>query len=488
MFENFNKFWRGLSAKARVGLIASVSTVFLLVALFSYWALKDKNQVLFSDLEPQDAAAIVSELDRMKIPYKLDDGGKKILVSADTVYKTRLKLMDKGVPLRGGVGFEIFDNNQFGMTEFAQKINLQRALQGELARTIMALDEVKFARVYLVMPETSIFRQNKTSTKASVTLTMKGDSRLSDEQVLGIQRLVAAAVPSLDSSKVTILDQRGVALTRDNSEEGDHVSVNNRLDMKKEVESYLTKKVVDVLDRTFGRGQSIVSVDVSLDLDHIQKTQEDIIPASLSDGEAKGVLVRKRQSSQSALAPGPTQAKTSGNPIYTTPKSVNATLDEEYQFGKKVEQVISTPGGIKHLSVAVLVPQNMDETRLNELRDIVAMTVGLDSARGDAIVLHSVGQLLSNQVPNNNANVASNISSDFNQKEGHGSTPGRSVGKLLYMIAGLLIVVLVIAFVGFLSRKRHSKKSLTAEEREQLLIQIRDWLSADRKSVEGNMK
>jgi len=218
MFESSREFWNGLNKTARVGFVAGSIAILVMVALFAYWVVKDNYQVLFAQLDPQDAAAIVNELERAKVSYKLAEGGTKILVDEDLVYKMRLKLMGKGVPLRGGVGFEIFDHNDFGMTEFAQKINFQRALQGELARTIMAFDEVKFARVHLVMPESSIFKQTKSPTKASVSLLMKGDAHLSPEQIGGIQRLVAAAVPGLEAERVTILDQRGMALKL-NSEE-----------------------------------------------------------------------------------------------------------------------------------------------------------------------------------------------------------------------------------------------------------------------------
>src|SRR4051812_37844238 len=209
---NAKERWNALGTGARIGLAAALVLLVALFVVAGTWITRDDYQVLFSDLDPQDGAAMIAELDRTKVPYRLADNGRTILVDKDTVHKTRLKVMGgKGAPVKGTVGFEIFNNSDFGMTEFAQKINYQRALQGELARTIMSLDEVKQARVHLAVPEAGLLKK-AARPKASVTLALRGDSRLRPEQIVGIQRLVAAAVPEMDASAVTVLDQQGVAL------------------------------------------------------------------------------------------------------------------------------------------------------------------------------------------------------------------------------------------------------------------------------------
>ena len=181
--------------------------------------------MLFSGLEPQDAATIVAELDKLKVPYRLGADETTVLVEESQVHATRLKLMGKGVNLRGGVGFEIFNTTDFGVTEFAQKINYQRALQGELARTIMSLDAVKSARVHLVMPDSGLFRRTNQKPKASIALALRDGRSLQSEQVQGIQRLVAASVPQIDASAVTVLDQRGVTLSRNVDAESEEAAV-----------------------------------------------------------------------------------------------------------------------------------------------------------------------------------------------------------------------------------------------------------------------
>src|SRR5262249_51636316 len=156
--------------------------------------------------------------------YRLENDGTTILVDKSQVHALRLKLLGKSGTLKSAVGFEIFNNTDFGMTEFAQKINYQRALQGELARTIQSLDEVKNARVRLVLPESGLFKKSGQKPKASITLAIKEGRSLAPEQVVGIQRLVAAAVPEIEPSAVTIADQRGVTLTRAAGNEGEEAA------------------------------------------------------------------------------------------------------------------------------------------------------------------------------------------------------------------------------------------------------------------------
>ena len=153
--SDLREMWVRSSSGAKLGLAVGVLLIALITTVFARWALAKEYQALFTQLSEQDAATMIEELDRMKVPYRLDDGGRSILVPEELVHKTRLQLVGKNLPLHGAVGFEIFNNTDFGMTEFTQKVNYQRALQGELTRTIMALEEVQSARVHLALPESS---------------------------------------------------------------------------------------------------------------------------------------------------------------------------------------------------------------------------------------------------------------------------------------------------------------------------------------------
>jgi len=196
-----------LLAGALLAVLAAILVGLYLTVLHSPY------RVLFNHLRTMDAASIVAELDKKKVPYRLEDGGATILVPAKLVDTTRLSVMSEDLPLKGTVGFELFNKSDMGLTEFAQKINYRRALQGELARTIMALDAVDTARVHLSLSEPTIFRDDRRASKASVTVIPRPGRQLSAGTVRGIQHLVAAAAPDLEAADVVILDERGLVVS-----------------------------------------------------------------------------------------------------------------------------------------------------------------------------------------------------------------------------------------------------------------------------------
>jgi flagellar M-ring protein FliF len=203
----FVQRWQVLLIAGGVALIAA-----LMAAAYFAW-FHQPYAVLFKDLRTMDAATIVAELDKRKVPYELADGGRAILVPRKLVDATRLAVMSQDIPLKGVVGFELFSKSDMGLTEFAQRINYRRALQGEIARTIMALDSVESARVNLTLSEPTVFREEKRPSKASVSIVPRGGRRLTAQSVRGIQRLTAAAVPDLQASDVVILDGDGAVIS-----------------------------------------------------------------------------------------------------------------------------------------------------------------------------------------------------------------------------------------------------------------------------------
>ncbi len=206
MFDRF----RAASQTQQIQMIAAAMCVLgLLLGALWFVFLHTSYQPLFGDLRPTDAAAIVSALERKKIPYRLADHGTVILVPEDVVDSTRLSVMTDDIPLKGTVGFELFNKSDMGLTDFAQKINYQRALQGELERTIMTLDGVDTARVHLSLGEDRLFRDDRVPPKGSVTIRMARRAVLSESAAQGVKRLVAAAVPNLDAANVVILDEGG---------------------------------------------------------------------------------------------------------------------------------------------------------------------------------------------------------------------------------------------------------------------------------------
>lgn len=485
MFENLRERWGQLSRFSRAGLVAGVCAVLALLVGGSIWLMQDNYETLFSDLNGQDAAAMVAELDRMKVPYRLADGGGTIQVEREAVYKTRLKLMGKGLDLHGAVGFEIFNNADFGMTEFAQKINYQRALQGELARTIMGLDEVKLARVHLVLPESGLLKRQASKPKASISLVMKGNSALNAEQISGIQRLVAASVPEIAPSSVTVVDHRGVAISKDG---GDDVALgaNGRLDSKRQIEDYLTRKVLAVMDRAVGPGRAIVSVDVSLNYDQVKVTTEDVVPLPNTSGQQVGAVVRRRENFQGGDAV--TSALGSAFGAAGQAPANNGSSEVEYVNGRRVEQVNSTPGGVRRLSVGVMVPDITDPAELAKLREMVSMAVGVQGGRGDSIVVYNLASVPAKEpgpdaAKGDKAGVQEAADAAARAERTKGGQP---MALFAILGAGALLVALLL-FVLLRGRsvnqdKGRGRAALTETERENLRQEIQRWASAEKAS------
>lgn len=475
LWNNAVKFWRELGTSERAIFAGGAAGIVVLVGLLAYWTFRTDYQVLFSDLESRDAAAIVQELKRMKVLYRVDDGGARILVEEELVYETRLGLMGRGVPLSGGVGFEIFDNKDVGMTEYTQKINYQRALQGELARTVMAIEQVRQARVHLVVTESGLFKRQKAQPKASVNLTLKSGAQLNHEQIAGIQRLVAAAVPGLDVGRVTVSDQRGVTLSPTMESNEELATATGHLHLKKQAEDYLARKVVDVMDRTFGPGQAIVSVDATLNFDEIRRTQESLAPYHSSEG-VTGAIVRKRQSVHQQ-ARGPATRVVNGDADYAAGTSpVTSTTEVEYQIGKTIEQVVSQPGGLKRISVGVVVPAQLDNEQLARVREVVSMVVGFSSDRGDAITIQPIDRLLTK--------VAEPVDNTEPEKQEESRVlPTWLMQPQGWMwLAGGIATLLIVAVAVLMRRRNESPVSLGRDEREQLLAEIRQWLETNKAS------
>src|SRR3954471_8837505 len=198
----------------RVPLIVAVAILAMVVAGLVMWSRQPDYRVLFSNLSDRDGGAIVTALQQGNIPYKLSDGGGAILVPAEQVHETRLRLASQGLPKNGSVGFELMDNQKFGISQFAEQINYQRALEGELERTIGSISSVKSARVHLAIPKPSVFVRDKEAPSASVLVNLYPGRALDEGQVLAITHMVSSAVPEMPVHGVTILDQDGNLLTQ----------------------------------------------------------------------------------------------------------------------------------------------------------------------------------------------------------------------------------------------------------------------------------
>ncbi|MCP4469639.1 MAG: flagellar M-ring protein FliF [Gammaproteobacteria bacterium] len=467
-------FLYDMSPGRRVGLGLGVLLILALMLWVSLWLASDRYAVLFSGVNQRDAAGILAELDRMKVDYRLEQGGSQIMVADTLVHETRLKLMGSDTPLSGGVGFEVFDNSDFGMTEFAQKINFQRALQGELTRTILSLRSVKYARVHLVMQERGLFQQDDNPPSASVTLFLQPGQTLDKSQVLGIQQLVAASVPNLNSRQVTVSDRDGLTLSAV-TDSGEMQVISGRLQQKESVELYLAGKLYDVLNRAFGPKQAMASVDVKINFDRIKTTRENITPLA----KGSNSVLRRRESIHAS------DAKQS--------KNGNTTTEIEYLHGRTIAEIVETPGSIERINVGIMVPADAEPARIEEVRELVAVTVGLDFARGDAIAVYPVSPLKGQvgALEETGIFVAEAISMDSARNQDGELASMPQLDSLVAMLkqhpplfGGIVVTLLLLLLITLLLGRRGDASkggvSLTDEQRQQLLTDLQVWLMADK--------
>jgi flagellar M-ring protein FliF len=369
-----------------------------------------EQQVLYSHLTMEDAAAIAAKLREKGIPYTLKGDGTTILVPSATVYDTRLRLATEGLPQGGGIGFELFDQRTFGMTEFVQKLNYRRALQGELARTIAQLGAVQGARVHLVLPEKSLFVEQQEKATASVVLKMAPGRQLHQEQIRGIAHLVASSIEGLKPTDVTIVDTNGNILSREVDSTAFSSRSEAQLVYQQTLERDLERRVQSLLERSIGEGKVLVRVSAALDFQHSERTEERYDadnPAVRSEqrnkeeGSGPGLWavgvpgVRSNVAEASPTQPNQTAEK-------TTSSRQSETIN--YELSKVVSKIVAPSGEIKQLSVAVLVdgayeaggknaerkyiPRSAEE--LAKYRDIVKSAAGYNEARGDRVEVASM--------------------------------------------------------------------------------------------------
>jgi flagellar M-ring protein FliF len=455
----------------KVGFGFGLLVIMLSMVALGLWAYRTPKAVLFADLAERDVAVMVGELDKLKQPYDIGADGRSILVASDKVHHTRMSLMGKQLPLNGVVGFELFNNADFGVSDFVQKVNYQRALQGELTRTILALDQVQDARVHLALPEQSVFKREVNAAKASVTLSLKPGLQLQPNQVAGIQRLVAASVPEVRVDDVAVLDQNGVVLSRATGD--DTAAVGAQLDAKQSIEAHLTKKATGLLAQWFGPGEALVAVDVVLNHQQSKVTTEEVLPTQTGSRQATGVVTRQRTTSREQQV----QIANSGE----EPAQL-VSQETDYQVGRRTEQTVSQGAQVSRINLAVVVRRSMSEADLQRLRQVLATAVGLQPSRGDALAVQTLGDmaLAPLQAP------ALESAGAGKPAEGTVKTPmGKAQQdlvkpdsqRMLWALGALVVLALLAAVVlSWRQRQVAKPKPLSEAEREALLRAVQQWL------------
>lgn len=376
-----------------VTAIVAVLTVLVVVLMNSVKSTSDYS-VLYSDLNPEDAAKIVESLKEKKIDYDLKDGGGTILVPKEQVYEMRVELAGQGLPSSSTVGYEIFDKSNLGMSEYVQKLNYKRALEGELARTINSLEEVKSTRVHIVLPEKALFKEDQKQPTASVTLQLKPNKTISQATVAGIQNLVAKSVEGMQPDAVTVVDHKGRVISTEPIDKTSIAGMTAAQHQQQiEVEQYLAQKVQSMLDNVLGADNASVKVTADLNFTQIEKTITDYDPEKQVVRSEQNIT-EKSQSTDSLSYPAVNMAKDQSNVI------------SNYEISQSIEKIINEVGNIKRLTTSVLIngttkivdkngkkviqytPRTKEE--LQQLELAVKNAVGYDPNRNDQISVLNV--------------------------------------------------------------------------------------------------
>ncbi|MDQ1331337.1 MAG: flagellar M-ring protein FliF [Thermodesulfobacteriota bacterium] len=406
----FVNFVKSLPVSKKISIAAAILLLTAAFAAMFMMANQVEYRVLFNNLSAQDAGAVITRLKEKNIPYKIEGGGSLIMVPAEQVYELRLGLMGDGLLKDGQVGFEIFDKTDFKTTQFVQGLNYQRALQGELARTIGSFKEVKNARVFIVLPKETLFVEDAKPASASILLDLK--SSLPPERLAAIIHLTAGAVEGLDPEQVTVVDTKGrVIFKGGNKNETDTLLSNNQLDYKSKIEDETGKNVQSMLEGIIGPGNAIVRVNAEIDFNKTNLNEEEYDPSA-------AVVRSKRDAEESSQAGGNTtpEASTSAVNMRTGIVPAEAVIQNgktkkesltNYEINKVTRTVFIPAGTVKRLSVAAVIDGTYEtekmqdgtvkrkyiartEDELKKFEDLVKSAMGYSEDREDLISVSSI--------------------------------------------------------------------------------------------------
>ena len=406
--------WAKLGLATRVAIAAAALMALGALAFATSTPRTPEKAVLFSNLSDDDAARIVEKLRGANIPYEFGSGNTTLLVSEKQVHETRLMLASEGLPSGGGVGFEVFDQQRFGESEFSEQVKYHRALEGELARTISHLAGVKRARVHLVLPTRSLFADNAQDASASVVVHLVPGWKMREDQVKGIVHLVASSVRGLDPDKVTLVDGDGRSLERPSQDEGE---LANKADTyRREIEKSKERAAQQMLDTTYGQGKTMVRVAAAVSFTREEVTEERYDPQTIAQRSFQIIEEREGAGNKTVGGlPGTPSNLPGGEASATGPGGGSAITKRSetrnYEVSKVMRRAVEPVGRVTGLQVAVVTdgrykvtgekrkfePLSQDE--LDRIQKLVAGAVGVDDKRGDRVIVECIPFALPNVPP-----------------------------------------------------------------------------------------
>src|SRR5437763_7053572 len=407
--NQIRKLLSSLSLRQQISIGVVAAALGAGLWMFSKWNRERDFHPLYANLAADDAGVVMQKLKEEGVEYRVDDNGTTLRVPSDKVAELRLRMASAGLPKSGRIGFELFDKNSFGLTEFAEQVNYRRAIEGELERSIGALSEIERARVHISLPKDSVFLESKQEAKASVVVSLRAGARLSAQNGAAITYLVASAVDRLAPEAVTVLDSRGNLLVRPRkaaTEAGaDQPEVD--LEYRQKMERDLTQKISATLEPLLGTEKFRVSASVDVDFTSGDQSEETFDPN-------KSVMVTAQKTedvsggTQQAGVPGTASnlprppARPAGSATGTTRKTENIS----YQTSRTIRRTRIPQGAVKRMSLAVLVDHNArwegvgakakriveapSPERLKTIRELVAAATGFSETRGDQLTVETL--------------------------------------------------------------------------------------------------
>lgn len=468
ILAKFRQWWQSLKQTQKILFAVGCLGILITIGILGQVMMRPAYAPLFTELEPKDAAKIIEQLESTKTPYRLTNNGKNIEVPEDQVYKLRIDMASAGVFYNSGVGFELFDEKKFGITEFEQQVGYQRALQEELRRTIVQLDEVEEARVHLVLPKESLFLDEKVTPSAAIALKLKSNTDLDPDKVKGIQSLIMGSVQGLTPENIHIIDMQGNVLNDSlDSNNGDQLSASSleRFDIQRKYEKEMESRVQQMLNRVLGPGRAVAMVVAELDFDQQQTVMTEHGPGAVLSQET----AREDGSGTSSGGIPGTDSEMPGNSMPFADTATGSQYSKEqqttnYEVDTTEQTTVKATGGLKRLSVSVVVDGDYTQNRLDAIQQVVAAAVGYDANRGDQLTVSSMA-------------FDTDLLSAFNEPAV--DQPNTSKDTLLsagYLLpAGVIAVLLVLlaAFILFRRRARRRREmlmQLEAEEEGQLRL------------------
>jgi flagellar M-ring protein FliF len=397
ILDMVRRFWSTKNTQQKTNIVIVTAIFVATCALLFTWASRPDFKPLFTNLSSKDASAIAKRLAEEKIPYKLENEGNTILVPQRFLYETRLKLAGAGLPENGTVGFELFDKMNLQTSEFIENVNYVRALQGELAKTISSIEEVKGARVMLNIPKTTIYMEDEAPPSASIVLSLGGGRGLGSEKVQSIAFLVASSVKNLKPENITIVDDKGNLLYSPELA-GGGFSSSSQYQLQRNFQKEMEQKVQGALDRIFGSGKSLVKVSVELDFDKQTIDRETYQPVDKNLG-----LLRSAQENTEVYSEAPSKAPGSAAPAASPAPSSAAAAPggkpaydqrnyiKNYELNKSKEHRVTAPGKIKRISAGVFLDKSiaLDDKGIKNINEVLESSIGIDSSRGDTVKIKS---------------------------------------------------------------------------------------------------